>query len=262
MSSPMPTLLLRPEQPILSTPVTIRAQEEARTLTVRLPDYHERFRLTMRDLCYTWDGSARVWERILPPTAGAVAHRLAELADALVDAGFAVRFAETGETLDNSDLAQHAYQLALSGDWEPEHWRWVKALLGGGYAGWLQLWWERHRAPGVDLYTAARRIRGSRYAARHVIVPVGSADEVEDFAAAYDFRFTEKAQALIDAAREELAHGVVLATPRGKRRRQAQQQQPAVPIVPLATGDRPPVLPIPPVVEIAEELRDALRDDD
>lgn len=51
MSSPAPNLLLRPEQPILSTPVTICAQEATRTLTARLPDYHERFRLTMRDLC-------------------------------------------------------------------------------------------------------------------------------------------------------------------------------------------------------------------
>ncbi len=219
-------------QPITRTLVTVYATADQRTIIVSLPEYQDALRRLMRDQGYQWSDRERHWRRTLPATAGDWRDRLAEITHALVGAGFAVR-------LDDAE----ACVRAQSGAFQPEQRRWVSAVTTGEYAGWLALRW----APGDDLYGVALRLRGARWRQGRLVVPIGAADEVEEFAATYEFQFTPAARALITQARDELAHGVVLSAPKTH----AKRRTPVDRVV-------PPVLPVPAIVEIA----DALRDDD
>lgn len=231
-----PEWLVRPEgQPLTTTIVTLAYDPATRRLTAALPEIHETFRATLRAQDYAWDRAAGCWARVLPQSAGDPIDRLAELAHTLVAAGFVVRLWDA-----------QAHARAVAGTYQPEQRRWVRLRTSGAYGGWLVLSWPR----GDDLSVAADRLRGARFRDGVMLVPIGSADEVEEFAATYDFAISEKARAAIDELRASLAHGAVLTTP--KRTRKARVSGDAA----VPAGVVPPVLPVPEVVEVADELAD------
>ena len=149
---------------------------------------NEAFILLLKSLGYTWDGHYRVWEKKITPFTGSTNDRAAELGNALLRAGFAIR-------IDNDDIRARA----ISGEFAPECTRWIKFASGGIHAGSLVISWPKGQQ---DIYNAARQIRGSRWASPSVIVPIESYQEVEDFADIMDFQISDGAQKAIQAYKD------------------------------------------------------------
>lgn len=235
-----PAYILRPDTPLSQTLATVVYEPDTDRLVVRFPEYQERLREVMRAMDFTW--TAPDWTRRLadlPESERTAQDRLAETATRLVAAGFVVRLRDA----DASARAQ-------SGAFQPERRRWVRATLQHErYAGWLALRW----AASDDLYAAALRLRGARWdkAAHCMRVPPGSADEIEEFARAYDFALSAPARALLTEIREGLAHGVVLSAPKRRSQRRRISGDGGVPMSVV-----PPRLPVPDLVEVADDLRD------
>jgi hypothetical protein len=162
-------------------------------LFASLPVRDERFRQLMRDRRLEWRGER--WQRSLGPTSGTAVQRAAELAHVLLGAGFMVRLAD-----------DEARAQAIAGSFEPEHRHWFVAITGGGMKGWIKAEWPR----GDDFFEPLRAISGSRMHSGGLYLPASSADEVAEFAAVHDFRFTPGAQALVDDYHAAIAAGAVV----------------------------------------------------
>lgn len=147
------------------------------------------FRAVVKLLGYTWDGDARVWEKKITAATGAPQERAAELGSKLLNAGFAIRIAD-----------EDTRRAAIEGRYEPEHQRWIMLYTGGDYKGWLSVKLPK----GEDLYTAAKKIPGSKYSKPNIAVPINRYAEAEDFAATYDYRITPAAQSAIEAYKASL----------------------------------------------------------
>lgn len=158
---------------------------DAGLISAVMPAKREDFRDVVKGLGYRWSGQA--WQRRIGRLAGDPVDRAAELGHALLAAGFPVRI------LDNT-----IRQRAISGDFTAEHTRWITERTKGRYGGWYAVLWQRPD----DLYAAAKAITGSRYDGSHVVVPPEQFDEVQDFAAMYDFRIDDRAQAIMDTQSE------------------------------------------------------------
>ena len=78
----------------------------------------EDFRSVVKSSGYSWDSSSKLWARSYEPLkAGPAADRMAELAHALLEAGFLVRI-----------RGEEANAKAVSGDSEPEQTRWIDVV--------------------------------------------------------------------------------------------------------------------------------------
>lgn len=172
-----------PESPVTDSVTVITL--DSGLISAVLPAKRDDFRETVKELGYRWTGQA--WRRRIGRLAGDPLDRAAELGHALLAAGFPVRI------LDNA-----IRERAISGEYTPEHTRWITERTKGAYVGWYAVLWQRPD----DLYTAARAITGSRYDGDYVVVPPEQVDEVVDFAAMYDFRIDDRAQAIMDMQRE------------------------------------------------------------
>ncbi|SFV54941.1 hypothetical protein MNB_SV-12-34 [hydrothermal vent metagenome] len=81
-------------------------------------------------------------------------------------------------------------QKAIDGLYEPEHTRWIKF-----YKGKFSIKWKRY---AEDFYAEARKIPTSKWDNPTVDVRAEQFEAVLDFANEYDFRFTPKAQKLLE----------------------------------------------------------------
>lgn len=152
------------------------------TISVLYPERNEKFREIMHSLNLKWE---RRWLRTIGNRSGDIEDRVAEIGNKLLAAGFPVRIYDAA-----------ARQKAIDGTYEPEPIRWITAIVSGQYIGWLCVNWSKKE----DFYTEAKRIAGSRYCKPHVVVPAENYEEVLDFAGRYEFKITDKAQEIIDAA--------------------------------------------------------------
>lgn len=187
-------LLLPPGTPASTQVADLR--HVGNTLQVRFAEKLEPFRLLMRASGFTW--AETHWSRQLGVTTGDATDRLAQLAHQLLSAGFRVRLHD-----------EQARARALAASFTPEQTRWITIVTTGQYEGWFSLAWRRED----DFYAPARRLLGSRYVKPRVLVPVGSAEEVAEFAAKYGFSLSPGASAAIARHRAALAGGAVVANP-------------------------------------------------
>lgn len=196
------------------------------TLRVRFPEKREGFRAVVKRFDFVWRPPS--WVRTVA-NADALPHRAAELARALLEAGFIVR-ADAG-----------IVQAAVSGAFTPEPRRWLSAGTGQ-YQGWFYLGWKRDQ----DCYALARTLPGSRYDSPGIVVPAEHYETVLDFAGLYGFIVTPAAQRLADAARveREQAISVQLAP------------MPAAPLPSAHPTGKPPALAVPADVPVLPELLD------
>ena len=87
--------------------------------------------------------------------------------------------------------------MAISGEYDPECTKWIKSMEDDTER--LKIKW---RGQSNALYNAARKIPGSQYSQGSVTVPVSHYREIEDFAEAMGFRFSQKALDKIEAFKE------------------------------------------------------------
>lgn len=225
--------LLRPAgEP--TTPHVVELRHVGATLRAVLPVLNDSFREVMHANGFRWQQAGAEWLRALhPERSGDPVDRLAEVAQALIAAGFVVRV--------NDETAR---ARAAAGTFQPERRRWIDVSAGPVRPGWFLLLWRRPD----DLYHAARQIVGSRYKDGAVYAPPGSADEVADFADLHDMVMTRAAAALVEQHRAALAAGAVVIPKMGDDR---------VPVL----ADAPPAVPVrlakPDRVEIDPDLMDS-----
>lgn len=141
---------------------------------------NEDFRLLVKSLGYTWNGQ---WEKKISETTGTAEERAAELGNKLLNAGFAIMI-----------IDEEVRKNAIEGVYEPECTRWIYRRGKGQYKGWLDIDWKERND---SLYRIARKLPGSKWDSG-VMVKVNYYQEIEEFARLYGFRFTKRAQEVID----------------------------------------------------------------
>lgn len=134
----------------------------------------------VKKLGYKWNG---IWERKISNLTGTAEDRAAELGNKLLNAGFPIFI-----------LDKVIRSNAVKGIYEPECDRWIMLRTKDKYKGWLAIRWY----DGSDLYNKARKLPGSRWDSRSVVVRVEHHKEVEEFAELYGFEFTENAVKAIE----------------------------------------------------------------
>ena len=174
---------------------TVQKTPVAATITIKedkievITEKNDEFREIVKGLGYMWDKST--WVLSVNMFNGTIIDRAAELGNKLLNAGFPITILDS-EVLD----------MAISGTYEPECKRWVKFRSSGQYKGWLAIAWE-----GKDdrLYDAARKIRGSKWDSGHVVVRVEYYSEIQDYADAFGFKFSEGSKRVIAEYQDKLA---------------------------------------------------------
>lgn len=189
-------MILRPETP--RSPLVAVLATDGTRITAHFPERNEHFRSALLRLDYHWNSPRGPWSREVDERwNGATGDRLVELAHALLLAGFIVEVP-----------SREVAELAIAGDYQPEHRRWVRGLTSGQHQGWFVVRWPRDE----DYYGRAVRLPGARYAAPHVVVPPDAWREVLDFAEAHGFRLSDAAAQFAQAARDRY-ESMVLAVP-------------------------------------------------
>lgn len=217
---------LRPESPITKMIAEIRLNNN--TISVSLREYREDFREIVKTLGYAWiDGC---WQRTIDTFAGTPMDRATELGHTLLSHRFAVRAFD-----------EQLRSKIIAGEFEPEQTRWISVSASGNHVGWFCVWWGCNE----DYYDVARKIKHSKYSSPYVVVPPVQFEQVLDFAQMYDFRLSNGAQEAVRMAKEDKESTLIVKKKPVAKRTKKQ---------PL--GDKPPVLSIPEVVSVADELRD------
>lgn len=179
--------IIRPVEPVTETLAHIRLDTEDNRVTVKFPERHDDFRALVKKLDYRWSDYDFCWERKLDDLSGNLVDRAAELGRKLLLADFCVTV--------NDMMVQ---KLAMSGEFESECRRWIRAITNGPYKNWFSIFW-RYRG-NEKVYDLARKVTGSKYKKPSVIVPPEHFDQVLDFAEIHKFQFSEAAKRLLEKA--------------------------------------------------------------
>ena len=142
------------------------------------------FRKIVKDHRYSWDG---VWKRRINELTGDFPDRAGEIGKALLTGGFTVRF---------PDMA--AKEKALT-TYIPECDRWIKR-----FEDQLAIWWTPYNE---KIYKAARSLPGAswEYNKQEMVVSAEFYKEIQAFAEKWEFRFTKKAEEIIEKYKEQEA---------------------------------------------------------
>lgn len=174
---------VRPTEAITETVAEIQTGEQS--VSVLFPEKTEQFRAILKKHGFKWTGYC--WKRKLSFTTGTPFDRAAEIGHILLGSGFIIR------VYDDETRA-----LAISGDYQEEQTRWIKAYTSGSEQGRLCVTWGRDE----DYYKAAKRIPTARYVKPALSVAAEQFEQLLDFAEINGFGITPSAMQLIDAARE------------------------------------------------------------
>jgi len=185
---------VRPSEPITETIATISIISDEK-ISISFPEKREDFRLLVKEHRYSWSGGA--WERKIGYISGNITDRVANIGNILLDAGFIVRIFD-----------QELRQKAIDGIYEPEHTRWIQL-----YKGKFSIRWRRYHE---DFYEEARKIPTSKWDNPTVDVKSEQFEAVLDFANEYDFRFTSKAQELLEKAKRAKEAQLIPEVKKGK----------------------------------------------
>lgn len=183
-------MLVQSKSPISPVVARIRLDERGNTVQALLPEKNETFRLLVRSLGYRWSGCE--WQRPVDRLAGEPADRAAELCAALLSAGFVV------------DAPEEIVAKAQTGDWQPEHKRWVMERNGK-----FSLYWRGH--VDENLFRWAMSLPNAKYDPdfKRVIVDPLYYEEVIGFSEEHDFRFAPDAENLLVRARQEYQRNLI-----------------------------------------------------
>lgn len=142
----------------------------------------DKFKEIVKSLSFKWNNGA--WERTINNLTGSSNDRAAELGNKLLNSGFPIMIMDA--KIRNN---------AVNGIFEVECNRWITLRMAGDYAGCMAIkWWEDNDR----LYKTARKLPGSRWNSKSVVIKIEHYKDVEEFARLYDFKFTEKALKTIE----------------------------------------------------------------
>lgn len=179
--------ILFPESPVSKIPALIEADPQRVAASF---EYNQDFIEIVKSLGYEWKGKFTGWVKKVESFTGPAEDRAAELANRLLASGFPVE-------IESPEIRRKA----VEGDFIPEHTRWILKIVGGKYEGWFSLRWLGRNE---ELYRMARRLPGSLWSGKSVIVRPEFYVELEDFAQIFGFRFAPEAQKMLDEIREKM----------------------------------------------------------
>lgn len=150
---------------------------------------NDEFREIVRGLGFEWNG---VWEKKIVETTGTAEERAAELGNKLLNAGFPICIYD-----------EKVRNRAIHGEFEPECKRWIYMYKGEA----LSIKWS-----GFDssLYQKARSLPSSKWMDSSMVVKIDHYKLVEEFAELYGFKFTRKAQELIEAHKKSIEKSLII----------------------------------------------------
>lgn len=192
--------IIRPQKPI--SKVVCRLFVAGNQIKLLFPELRDEFRDVVKPRRYKWDKPCWVKE----VDEKHICDRAAEVAHALLEAGFSVQSEYEGVT-----------QAAISESYNPESLRLICARASGLYKGWLAVTWPRTE----DYYEKAKAITAAKYHDGEVIIPPELYEEVLDFAESYDFSVTPEAEVEIQSMRQSVEIGFI---PSKKQRRQRAEK--------------------------------------
>lgn len=131
------------------------------------------FRSIVKEYGYKWNGDC--WEKEISEFTGSADERAAELGNALLDAGFTVRFPD-----------KSSKEKAISASFEKECYNWIK------YSSSKEKLFIRWNGWDDSIYKNAIRLPGAKYSNGCVYVPIERYREVNDFADTMGFKFSKK----------------------------------------------------------------------
>lgn len=144
---------------------------------------NEEFINIMKSLSFSWSGSR--WERKINQFSGPAKDRMAEAGNKLLQSGFSI-----------SILDEEIRNAAVNGEFKPECKRWVK--WNDTYH--LALCFERNDR----LYQTGKKIPSARYRSGTLYVNVSHWEEVQEYAKAFGFQFSQKALEEIEKYKSEM----------------------------------------------------------
>lgn len=162
--------------------VKINADENLITVAY---EKNEDFRLILKELKYSWRNGR--WEREISESTGSYLDRAAELGNKLLNEGFSI-------SIQDKDIREKA----VNGDFEYECDRWI---YGRANTSKFAIRWQGYDR---NLYNDAKGLPGARWENGAMLVDISHFAEVEEFAELFEFKFSQKAVALIDKYKEEL----------------------------------------------------------
>lgn len=179
---------------------TVEIMVSDKDVAVKYPR-DDAFRAIVKAADFKWDADRRVWHKPITQFTGSAIDRAADIGNALLREGFAIRCHDTD-----------VRRMAVDGSFEPECKLWVKTIIGGDYAGWLTI---NITKGDHEMYDHARKIKNSRWntSTSSVIVPVSSHELVQDFASLYGYRLSVGALDAIEKYKSKRAQAVKPATP-------------------------------------------------
>ena len=194
---------VRPSEPVTETIATITIVNEKK-ISISFPEKREDFRLLVKGNGFSWGGGA--WERNIIYRNGNIGDRVADIGNQLLQNGFIIRIFD-----------EELRQRVIEGIYEPEHTRWVQH-----YKGKFSIRWKRGEE---DFYHQARAIPTSIWDNPTVDVKSEQFEAVLDFANEYDFRFTPKAQELLEEAQKAKESQLVPIIKKGAESKKAEPKE-------------------------------------
>lgn len=161
----------------------------ASSVAARLPEKNDAFRTVVRELGYRWDSDDRQWVMAVGVTQGTTEDRAAELAHALLGAGFIVACQRAA-----------VRDMAMAGTFEPIYPRWMAMITTGYFKGWVRL------VVRDDLSIAGEveHLHGRKDFYREGVwyVRPGQYEALLDMADIHGFKLTEGAWGLLKQAQQ------------------------------------------------------------
>lgn len=145
----------------------------------------------LKRYAYEWSYPRMAWWHRVAPALGGTDHAAAEMATLLLSSGYPV------------EIEKGISALVMSGEFEPEARRWIKAHEGRFIICW--------RKP-EDCYKLALTLPSARYAPPYVATPGIYYDEVMDFADVHNFKVLGSATKL-EAEERAKRESVIFFTP-------------------------------------------------
>jgi hypothetical protein len=176
-----------PKEP--ATNLKIEILEKEGYINIVYPEKNDSFYSLIKSYDFTWNSSSRSWQVILDKNKNYdfYLNMLTDLCSNFLKKGFPII------TL-NEDLKQKI----LNHDFTPYSNNWVYQRTNGDYKNWFVLEW----AYPSNYYNEAKKLSGSLYHHKKVLVPPQSYEEVIDFAKINNFNFSDGAKSLIEAMKK------------------------------------------------------------
>lgn len=182
-----------PENAISNAPVAIESEDGSVVLKF---ERNDRFIEVAKTNGFRWNGKR--WAKKVGQLDGDIQERVAEIGNILLNAGFGVTIAD-----------KETREKAVEGNFSPEVQRWV--LKADDET--VRFFWKYR---DKDMFATIKSLPGSKYAGGSIRVPAVHFDAIMDTARALDFTVSEKANAVMDAAREKVEGAPVVSPAKPK----------------------------------------------